>query len=74
MNVFKDDVFKLKKVEYFANILPPKLSAFYELLGDKKFFCGDLATYCDFAVYHQLDLCRQRHLYISRAVIHFYET
>ena len=58
VNVFVDDVFKLKKVEYFANILPSKLSALYELLGDKKFFCGDVATYCDFAVYHQFDLCR----------------
>ena len=58
VNVFVDDVFKLKKVEYFANILPSKLSALYELLGDKKFFCGDVAAYCDFAVYHQFDLCR----------------
>lgn len=58
VNVFVDDEFKFKKVGYFANILPSKLSALYELLGDKKFFCGDVATYCDFAVYHQFDLCR----------------
>ena len=61
VNVWVDDVFKQKKSDYFENILPSKLSALYELLGDKKFFCGDLATYCDFNVYHQFDLCRQSH-------------
>ena len=58
VNVFRDEIWQQKKTDYFQNILPPKLTALYKLLGDKKFFCGDLVTYCDFAVYHQLDLCR----------------
>ena len=40
------------------NILPPRLTALYKILGDNKFFCGDTVTYCDFAVYHQFDLSR----------------
>ena len=58
VNVWVDETFQQKKTEFFENILPSKLNALYKLLGDKKFFCGDVVTYCDFNVYHQLDLCR----------------
>ena len=58
VNVFRDEIWQQKKTDYFQNILPSKLTGLYKLLGDKKFFCGDVVTYCDFAVYHQLDLCR----------------
>ena len=28
------------------------------MLASQQYFCGDLVTYCDFAVYHHLDLVR----------------
>jgi len=58
VNVYRDDTWKQKKTEFFENILPSKLTALYKHLGDKKFFCGDIVTYCDFHVYHHFDLCR----------------
>ena len=58
VNVYRDDTWKQKKIEFFENILPSKLTALYKHLGDKKFFCGDIVTYCDFHVYHHFDLCR----------------
>ena len=58
VNVFRDETFQQKKTDFFQNILPSKLTGLYKLLGDKKFFCGDVVTYCDFAVYHHFDLCR----------------
>ena len=48
----------MNPILYEQNTLPPKLTALYKILGDNKFFCGDAVTYCDFAVYHQFDLCR----------------
>lgn len=58
VNVWVGEKFEEKKTDYFENILPSKLSALYQLLGDKKFFCGDVVTYCDLRLYHELDLCR----------------
>ena len=58
VNVYRDDTWKQKKTEFFDTILPSKLTALYKHLGDKKFFCGDIVTYCDFHVYHHFDLCR----------------
>ena len=42
--------------DFLQNILPPRLTALNNLLGDKKYFSGDTVTYCDFNVYHHLDL------------------
>ena len=58
VNVFRGEKFEQEKTEYFTNILPPKLQGLETILSTKQFFCGDTVTYCDFAVYHQMDLCR----------------
>eukprot|EP00090_Calanus_glacialis_P008274 TRINITY_DN16589_c0_g1_i1.p1 TRINITY_DN16589_c0_g1~~TRINITY_DN16589_c0_g1_i1.p1 ORF type:complete len:226 (-),score=59.19 TRINITY_DN16589_c0_g1_i1:91-768(-) len=58
VNMFKGEKFELEKEDYFTNILPAKLKALASLLSTNQFFCGDTVTYADFAVYHQLDLCR----------------
>ena len=58
VNVFVGEKFEEKKTDFFNNVLPSKLSALYQLLGNKKFFCGEIVTYCDLRLYHELDLCR----------------
>ena len=58
VNVFIGEEFEKKKTEFFGNVLPSKLFSIYQLLGDKKFFCGNVVTYCDLRLYHELDLCR----------------
>jgi len=47
-----------EKNDFFSSILPTRLVFLAKTLGDQQFFCGDKVSYCDFAVYHQLDLCR----------------
>ena len=58
VNVFRGEKFQQEKEDYFKNILPSKLQALAKLLDTNQFFCGSTVTYCDFAVYHQFDLCR----------------
>ena len=58
VNMFRAEKFEQEKAEYFTNILPAKLRGLENQLSTKQFFCGDQVSYCDFAVYHQLDLCR----------------
>merc|ERR1711874_468611 len=58
VNVFRGEKFEQEKADFFDNVLPSRLKALHILLSDKSFFCGDVVTYSDFAVYHQFDLCR----------------
>ena len=58
VNLFVGHKFREEREEFFTNVLPPRLEALDRLLGDKRFFCGAAAAYCDLEVYHHLDLCR----------------
>jgi len=58
VNIFQDEVFEQKKADFFENVLPSKLKGLYKILGDKKFFSGDVVTYGDIALYTPLDNCR----------------
>eukprot|EP00092_Neocalanus_flemingeri_P003848 GFUD01004144.1.p1 GENE.GFUD01004144.1~~GFUD01004144.1.p1 ORF type:complete len:226 (+),score=54.75 GFUD01004144.1:78-755(+) len=58
VNMFKGEKFQEEKEDFFKNILPSKLQGLAKLLSTHQFFCGSKVTYSDFAVYHQLDLCR----------------
>jgi len=58
VNMFRGEKFAGEKSDFFSNILPTRLTFLAKTLGDQQFFCGDKVSYCDFAVYHQLDLCR----------------
>ena len=58
VNMFRDEVWRQEKEEYFTKTLPSKLPALVKMLGAQKFFCGDAVTYADFAVYTILDLVR----------------
>ena len=60
VNVFTGDTFVEKKEEFLTNVLPRRLRnlilSFEESGGP--FALGDAPFWCDFAIYHQLDLCR----------------
>lgn len=60
VNVFKGEVFQDKKIDFFTNTLPARLTSIERLLKSSggPFTCGSTPYYCDFAVYHQLDLAR----------------
>jgi glutathione S-transferase len=60
VNVFKGDAFEAKKADFFASTLPPKLAGLKKYLeaSGGPFTTGHVPRYCDFAVYHQFDLCR----------------
>ena len=60
VNAFKGDQWIQEKDEYFTKTLPPKLPALVRMLGDQSFFCGDVPTYADFALYTIMDLVRLR--------------
>ena len=60
VNAFKGDQWIQEKEEYFTKTLPPKLPALIRTLGDQSFFCGDVPTYADFALYTIMDLVRLR--------------
>ena len=60
VNAFKGDQWIQEKEEYFTKTLPPKLPALIRMLGDQSFFCGDVPTYADFALYTIMDLVRLR--------------
>ena len=56
VNAFKGEQWIQEKEEYFTKTLPPKLPALVKMLGDQSFFCGDVPTYADFALYTIMDL------------------
>ena len=58
VNVWTGDKWKQEKEEYFSKTLPGKLPSLVGLLGNKKYFCGNLVTYADFALYNVMDLIR----------------
>jgi len=58
VNVWKGDKWKEEKAEYFNKTLPSKLPSLVGLLGNKKYYCGNLVTYADFALYTIMDLIR----------------
>ena len=58
VNKFSGAKFEEEREALFGGLLPSRLAALVTWLGKQEFFCGDLVTYCDFAAYHQLDLCR----------------
>ena len=59
VNVFRGEQFLRKKEEYFI-MFGPKLANIAQLLDSSTgpFFLGEQPYYCDFAVYHQLDISR----------------
>ena len=58
VNVWTGYKWKQEKEEYFSKTLPGKLPSLVGLLGNKKYFCGNLVTYADFALYNIMDLIR----------------
>ena len=58
VNVWTGEKWKQEKEEYFSKTLPGKLPSLVGLLGNKKYFCGNLVTYADFALYTIMDLIR----------------
>merc|ERR1711936_1099231 len=58
VNVWTGDKWKQEKEEYFSKTLPGKLPSLVGLLGNKRYFCGNLVTYADFALYTIMDLIR----------------
>ena len=63
VNVWTGDKWKQEKEEYFSKTLPGKLPSLVGLLGNKKYFCGNLVTYADFALYNVMDLIRNLTLF-----------
>ena len=59
VNVFRGETFAAKKAEFFSTF-PRKLENLSAQLAARSgpFFCGEVPSYADFAVYHQLDLCQ----------------
>lgn len=58
VNMFRGEKWVTEKTDFFSNVLPTRLTFLAKALGNQQFFCGEKVSYCDFAVYHQLDLCR----------------
>merc|ERR1712024_15505 len=58
VNVWTGEKWKEEKEEYFSKTLPGKLPSLVGLLGNKKYFCGNLVTFADFALYNIMDLIR----------------
>lgn len=58
VNVYSGEKYEQLKKDYFETTLPRRLGKLVRILGDKPFFLGDEPYYCDFGVYHQLDLTR----------------
>ena len=58
VNVWTGEKWRQEKEEYFSKTLPGKLPSLVGLLGNKKYFCGNLVTFADFALYNIMDLIR----------------
>lgn len=58
VNLMKGDDFTEKKKNFFEKTYPLRLKALARFLGDQEFFCGEKPMYCDFAVWHVMDLAR----------------
>ena len=41
VNMFRDEVWRQEKEEYFTKTLPARLPALVSMLGEKDFYCGD---------------------------------
>merc|ERR1711910_131640 len=58
VNVWTGEKWRQEKDEYFNKTLPGKLPSLVGLLGNKKYYCGNLVTFADFALYTIMDLIR----------------
>lgn len=58
VNVWRNEKFATEKTRFFETVLPPRLNKLVIALGNNDYFTGSEPAYCDFGVYHQLDLAR----------------
>ena len=55
VNIYKGEKFETEKAAFFE-VFPQKLADLAKQLGEKDYFCGSAPAYCDFAVWHHMDL------------------
>jgi len=55
VNIYSGEKFEAEKAAFFESF-PDKLANLAKQLGEKDYFCGSSPAYCDFAVWHHLDM------------------